>query len=65
MIRRHPIRGLIFGLVLGLGAALLLISYSQIPLGIPTPWVVIAIGALVGLLVGIFGPPRGRSSPKT
>ncbi len=59
-MKRHPIRGLVFGLLLGLGAALLLIAYSVVPLGVATPWIVIALGAIVGLLVGLFGPPRGR-----
>jgi hypothetical protein len=64
-MKRHPIRGFIFGLLLGLGVAMVLISYSIIPLGIATPWVVIAAGAIVGLLLGLFGPPRGRPKPTT
>ncbi len=64
-MKRHPVRGLIFGLSLGVGVALVLISLSVIPLGVATPWVAIAAGAIVGLLLGLGGPPRGRSKPTT
>ena len=64
-MKRHPIRGFLFGLLLGLGVALVLISLSVIPLGVATPWVAIAAGAIVGLLLGLGGPPRRRSKPTT
>jgi uncharacterized membrane protein len=57
--RSHPFIGLIGGLLLGLGVALLLISYSVVPLGLATPWVVIALFVILGLLWGLFGPTRG------
>jgi uncharacterized membrane protein len=57
--RSHPFIGLIGGLLLGLGVALLLISYSLAPLGVATPWVTIAIFLVLGLLWGLFGPTRG------
>lgn len=58
--RSHPFIGLIGGLLLGLGVALLLISYSLAPLGVATPWVTIAVFVILGLLWGLFGPTRGR-----
>jgi hypothetical protein len=57
--RSHPFIGLIGGLLLGLGVALLLISYSIVPLGVATPWVTIALFVILGLLWGLFGPTRG------
>jgi len=57
--RSHPFIGLIGGLLLGLGVALLLISYSVVPLGLATPWLVIALFVILGLLWGLFGPTRG------
>lgn len=57
--RSHPFIGLIGGLLLGLGVALLLISYSVAPLGVATPWVTIALFLILGLLWGLFGPTRG------
>ena len=57
--RSHPFIGLIGGLLLGLGVALLLISYSIVPLGVVTPWVTIALFVILGLFWGLFGPTRG------
>ena len=59
---RHPLLGLIGGLLLGLGVALLLISYALAPLGVATPWVTIVVFAILGLLWGLFAPTRGRRS---
>jgi hypothetical protein len=57
--RSHPFIGLIGGLLLGVGVALLMISYSVVPLGVATPWLVIALFVILGLLWGLFGPTRG------
>ena len=64
----HPVRGFFGGLFLGLGVALLLIVFAVIALGTLTPYIIIVIGALIGLLLGMFndrvpwrnGAPRSR-----
>lgn len=59
-VQRRPILGFFSGLLLGLAAAVLLFTYSKIALGTLTPFVIIGIGALLGLLWSIIGPARGR-----
>ena len=59
--KRHPIRGLIFGLFLGLGVALLAISYSFAPFGGATVKALVIGFAVVGLILGLVGPTRGRA----
>ena len=56
--RRHPIRGAVSGLLLGLGAALLSIIYGINVLGGLTPWAAVVAGVVVGLLVALFVPSR-------
>ena len=60
---RHPIRGLLWGLVFGIGLASLLvlstiIVFARLPVAIT-----IAIGTLAGLLWSVIGPPRTTKSP--
>lgn len=59
-VQRRPILGFFSGLLLGLAVAVLLFSYAKIALGTLTPYVIIGVGALLGLLWSIFGPARGR-----
>ena len=58
-VRRHPIRGLLGGLCAGIGATLLLITYAKAPFGEATGWVPLVVLLVVGLLIGLFAPPRG------
>ena len=59
--KRHPIKGLIFGLLLGLGLALLAISYSLAPVGEITVECLVIAGAVLGLLWGLLGPAKDGS----
>ena len=64
--RRHPGRGFFAGLLLGLGAALLLFSYAKIAIGTLAFPLVIVAGIVVGMAVGLFAPTgRGRTVPPT
>ena len=47
--------GLISGLLLGLGLALLLFSYAKIAFGTNAFPLVIVLGVVIGLLLGILG----------
>jgi hypothetical protein len=60
--RRRPIRGALAGLLLGLGATLMVMLYD-----LPVPGDVVLVG-LVGLVVlgvpvGVLGPTRGPAEP--
>ena len=59
---RHPIRGALAGLVLGLGMSLLLISFSVIALGTLTPLVIVGLFLVLGVLVATLVPPLGRGA---
>jgi hypothetical protein len=61
--KRHPIRGLFGGLLFGLGLALALISFAVIALGTLTPWVVVGLCTVFGVLLGLVMPARRKSAP--
>lgn len=62
-LRRHPIRGFLWGLMAGLGVTLLLMVLSIIPLSIPTLSIGAGTAAVLGALWGSFGPPKAGSAP--
>jgi ABC-type antimicrobial peptide transport system permease subunit len=61
--RRHPFRGLFFGLLLGLGLGLMSIVYGINTVGVITPWVAILVGILIGLLVAFLPSRKARRVP--
>ena len=63
-LHRHPVRGLIWGVLAGLGAGLLLMVLSIVPLSIPT-LVFITVGmAVFGVVWGSVAPARKPKGPK-
>ncbi len=60
--RRHPWRGIIFGLILGLGLGLMSIIYGINTLGDLTPWVGVLVGLVLGILLIFVPRPWGRRS---
>jgi hypothetical protein len=62
-LKRHPIRGALWGLALGLGAALLLIGRKVIAFGTLPPLIVIVLGIAAGVLWAMFGPARPPQGP--
>jgi hypothetical protein len=61
--KRHPIMGLFFGLLLGLGLGLMAIIYGIYFAGPMTPWLLVVLGIVIG--VGMSFVPRfwGRKAP--
>lgn len=49
------------GLLLGLGVATLLVIFATLPLGAPTPLVVMALGLIIGIGLGWAGRSRVRA----
>jgi hypothetical protein len=62
-LKRHPIRGFIWGLVFGLGAGLLLMVLSIVPLSIPTLAIYTGAAAVLGLVWGMVGPAKQPKDP--
>ena len=61
-VKRHPIRSAVFGLIGGIGAALLLVLYGKITLGTIWPIVVLIAVTVLGALWGMYGPRRKRKA---
>ncbi len=59
---RRPVLGVFSGLLFGIGVAVLLFTYSEIAIGTLTPYVIIVLGVLIGLVWSLVGPARGRPS---
>ena len=58
---RRPIRGPLAGLLLGIGAMLMVVLYD-----VPIPGDLVVVGFVaLGLLMGLFGPVRGSAEPPT
>ena len=51
---RHPFRGLLFGLVLGLGGGILAVVFGVVPVGALSPLVALGAGGVIGLVLGFL-----------
>lgn len=58
MVRRHPIRGVLYGILLGLGLALFAVGQRLVAFGEPLLIVILLAGVLIGVLWSTLGPPR-------
>lgn len=57
-IKRHPVRGAIWGVILGLGLALIAIGQSWAALGTWPPFVFLLAGIVIGIAWSTFGPAK-------
>lgn len=63
VLHRHPIRGALWGLLMGLGGILLLMVLSIVRLDIPTAIIYTVAGAAFGILWGLFAPAKKPKGP--
>lgn len=63
VVVRHPIRGLLWGLLFGIGLAFVLVFSTIIVFARVPVATTIAIGTAAGLLWSVIGPPRTTRSP--
>lgn len=61
--KRHPIMGIFFGLLLGVGLALMAIIYGIYFAGPMTPWILLILGVVIGLVMVFVPRPWGRKGP--
>lgn len=61
--RLHPVRGLFWGLVFGLGLAGVLIVTTTITVSVVGVIAVLAVGLVLGVLWGAFGPAKQPKGP--
>ncbi|MGY9073971.1 MAG: hypothetical protein ACKVHU_13620 [Acidimicrobiales bacterium] len=62
--KRHPIRGGLYGIVLGLGLALMVVGRKIVTLDSVLPIVLVVVGIVIGVLWGMFATakkPRGAA----
>lgn len=58
-VKRHPIRGFLYGIVFGLGLMLIVVGQGLAALGTWPPFIVFIVGIGVGTLWSMFGPAKG------
>jgi peptidoglycan/LPS O-acetylase OafA/YrhL len=61
--RRHWIRGIVGGLLLGLGLGIGSIVYAFNELGPLTPWILVLVGLVLGIVLVFVPRPWGRRRP--
>lgn len=63
VLRRHPVRGGIWGLVMGIGVALILVDRALIAIGTLPPLLVVLLFVVLGVIWGLVAPPRTKGTP--
>ena len=56
--KTHPVRGILWGLMMGLGLSIVLVLTKVIPLDLVPMLFVLVLGTIVGTLWSIFGPAK-------
>lgn len=65
--KRHPIRGLLYGIVFGLGLLMLAVGQGWAALGTWPPFILFVAGLVIGTLWGMYAPakaPKGDPPPE-
>jgi hypothetical protein len=62
--KKHPIRGFFWGLMLGLGIAVVAVVTTLVTLSLMTVIAIVVVGVLVGILWGTFAPAKAPKGPE-
>ncbi len=57
-LQRHPVRGGLYGLLLGLGVAIYLVLFAITPFSLTTMAIIVVVGIALGAAWGAFAPPK-------
>jgi hypothetical protein len=60
--RRHPIQGFLGGLLVGIAVSMLLFLYGKIAFGTLTPYLIVLVGVVLGVVWVYVAPTRRRRS---
>ena len=61
--RRHPIRGALFGLLLGVGMAFVAVGRTIVTLDSLVPIVLVVVGVVIGIVWSTYGPAKQPKGP--
>ena len=61
--KRHPIRGFFYGIVFGLGLALVAIGQKWAALGTWPPFILLIVGIIIGTVWSTYGPAKAPKGP--
>ncbi len=61
--KRHPIRGFLWGLMMGLGLALVAVIIKVMTLTLANLIILTSIGVAFGIVWGLFGPEKAPTGP--
>ena len=64
VLKRHPIRGFLYGIVFGLGLAMIFVGQGWTALGTWGPFVVFLVGLILATSWGAFGPSKAPKGPE-
>jgi hypothetical protein len=56
--KTHPVRGILWGLMMGLGLSIVLVLTKVIPLALGPMLIVLVLGTAAGTVWSIFGPAK-------
>lgn len=62
-VQHHPIRGLLWGLLAGIGLAIVLVVTKLISLSLVAVIVTVGVVMVLAAMWGVFGPPKPPSGP--
>jgi len=62
--KKHPIRGFFWGLMLGLGGAVVAVVTTLVTLSLMTVIAIVVVGVLIGILWGTFAPAKAPKGPE-
>lgn len=62
-IKRHPIRGFLYGILFGLGLMMIVVGQGIAALGTWPPFIVFIAGVVIATLWSIFGPAKNKGTP--